>query len=276
MLIDKQKYKKSLADLWHTVFGDGYGYINLIFKPEYDKDILCFAELEGERAVSAFYLIKNTLRFDGKLYNGYYLYAAATLPEYRKGGIMSGLIRQAQAYCKEKETDFVNLVPSEESLYSYYSRFGFKDAMYRCKCTYKATDSSTQKLSAEDIAEAQLIRQSYDGNMIFTEGQAFCYCKDCLEAAEITFTKLSDESGALFSAEEKLVLEFISSERELNTSVENLKNKLPCGEWEINSPFELPFCEENEKVRYGMLYPLSDELRRDWSNTDIYMNIALD
>lgn len=272
MMIDKLRYKNSLADLWHTVFGDSYDYINLIFKPGYAKDILCFAALDGERAVSALYLIRNTLRFDNKLYNGFYLYAAATLPEYRKGGIMSGLIKEAQSFCRENGEAFISLVPSEESLYSYYSRFGFKEAMYRCKGIYKAPESNKIRLSADDIAEAEKIRQSFDGSLLFTTGQAFNYCKDCLLNAGITFSKLSANSGILYSDEEKLVLEFISSD----TGSGSLENKLPCGEWEINSPYELSFCEDNKKVRYGMLYPVSEELIRDWQYTDIYMNIALD
>ncbi len=274
MLIDKIKYKNSLSDLWHTVFGDSYDYINLIFKPEYENDIICFTELDDGKAVSAFYLIKNTLRFNNRLYNGYYLYAAATLPEFRKYGIMSKLIREAQTYCEESELDFISLVPSEESLYSYYSRFGFKNAMYCNKGTY--INHYNSNITADDISLAEDIRQSFDGNMIFTTGQAFNYCKDCLDAAGVTFTKFSEESGLLLSEEEKLVLEFISSEKELTKSAELLQNKLSYGKWEINSPFILPFCKENKTVRYGMLYPISDELKRDWSYTDIYMNIALD
>ena len=274
MLIDKIKYKKSLSDLWYTVFGDSYDYIGLIFKPEYERDIICFAELDSEKAVSAFYLIKNALRFNNRLYNGYYLYAAATLPEYRKFGIMSKLIKEAQSYCEENKIDFISLVPSEESLYSYYSRFGFEESMYCNKGTY--INHNNSNITVDDIGLLENIRQSFDGNMIFATGQAFAYCKDCLEASDITFTKLTDESGVLHSQDEKLVLEFISSEKELTDSTGRLKNKLPCGEWEINSPFALPFCKENKIVRYGMLYPISNELKRNWSYTDIYMNIALD
>lgn len=274
MLIDKIKYKNSLAHLWHTVFGDSYDYISLMFKPEYEKDIICFCELDGEKAVSAFYLIKNALSFNNCLYNGYYLYAAATLPEYRKSGIMSRLIKEAQSYCEEIGFDFISLVPSEESLYSYYSRFGFEDAMYCNKGIF--TNHKNSNIAVDNMSQAEHIRQSFYGNMIFTTGQAFNYCKDCLEAAEVAFTRLSDESGALLSYDEKIVLELISSENELLNSEELLQNNLPCGEWEINSPFILPYCKENKTVRYGMLYPISDELKRDWSYTDIYMNIALD
>ena len=245
MLIDKIKYKNSLCDLWHTVFGDSYDYIKLIFRSGYENDILCFGELDGEIAVSALYLIKNTLKFNNKLYNGWYLYAAATLPEYRAKGIMSRLIKEAQLFCKENGDDYISLVPSQESLYSYYSRFGFADAMYRYKGIYKSSESNGTEIFADEIGEAEKIRQSFDGNMLFTIGKAFSYCKDCLDAAGISFISLTEESGILISEEEKLVLEYISSQNVLSKSEELLKNKLPCGEWEINSPFELPFCEDN-------------------------------
>ena len=133
MLIDKQKYKDSLSLLWHRVFGDYYSYISILFKEDYDNSILCFGELDNENVISAFYLLKNTLNFNGKIYNGFYLYAAATLPEYRGKGTMSALIREAQDFCKAEGYDYISLLPAEESLYDYYGRFSFETAMYRCR-----------------------------------------------------------------------------------------------------------------------------------------------
>lgn len=250
MLIDKNRYKKSLADLWHCVFGDSYSYIELIFKSEYEKSILCFGELVDDEVVSAFYLIESELVFEGKNYKGYYLYAAATLPEYRSKGLMSKLIFEAEEYCKNQKTDFISLVPSKETLYGYYSAFGFRDAMYCCK-NYDYSRSVTNKniTLIADSNEYLAIRNKYQGNYFSFSSDAFSYAADCLTAAGYNFYKISDESFMIYSYEENSILELISFE-------EN--------------------CKVNETVKFGMIYPINEELDRDWKFTDIYMNIALD
>ena len=88
MLIEtKDKYIDSLIKLWNKVFGDDEDYIKLFFKDAY-YDCECFAEIYDDEVVSAFYLLKCIIKLDGKIYNGRYLYAAATLPEYRNKGLM--------------------------------------------------------------------------------------------------------------------------------------------------------------------------------------------
>lgn len=271
MKIDKQKYKESLARLWHTVFGDEYGFIELVFKSEYDDCVLCFAELENERAVSAFYLIENTLKFEGRTFRGYYLYAAATLPECRGRGLMSSLIKQALEYCRQSGCDYVSLVPSEESLYSYYSRFGFLTAMYRCEALSKGDGASFLSLP-ELTAEAALeMRNGFEGNIISFSESAFSYAADCLYYYGHRFYALNGSSYLLCSAEGDFA-ELFSAKADPD---EGLKG--PCGRYnKLTAPFFVKGCEECRCVPYGMLFPVNAALERTWKPTDIYMNIALD
>lgn len=272
MLIDKNKYKTSLSDLWHRVFSDSYDFIELIFRPEYDNSILCFAELDGEKAISAFYLIKNTLKYENELFDGYYLYAAATLPEYRNSGTMSKLIRQAQEYCRERNVDFISLVPSEEGLYGYYSRFGFEAAMYRCENTRAVTGSSGCSFEVTEDKEAILkIRNGYEGNIISFHPSAFGYALDCLSYSGFVFGKIADDSYLLYSEDDEFS-EFISSKEKLDENAD----KLPETVNKTTSPFELENYDEHSLKPYGMLYPINKLLKKQWRFTDIYMNIALD
>ena len=271
MLIDKNTYKKSLADLWHTVFGDDYGFIDLIFKKEYEKSVLCFAEIVDGKAVSAFYLIENTLKFEGESYRGYYLYAAATLPENRKEGLMSKLINEALEYCKNNKVDFVSLVPSEESLYSYYSRFGFCKAMYRYINIGKAEAVTFFESESLDSDKILGIRNKYEGNIISYSSEAFGYALDCLKFSGFDFKKVSDDSYLLSSADDEFS-EFLSTEKSLEYNLSKIKD----GVKSFTSPFRLNNFSENKCVPYGMLFPINSYLEREWKYTDIYMNIALD
>lgn len=273
MMIDKNKYRKTLTELWQGVFGDEDGFIDLIFKSEYDSSIICFAELVGEKAVSAFYLIRNELLFEGKLYNGYYLYAAATLPEYRKCRLMSELIQQAQQFCRTKNVDFISLVPSEESLYSYYSRFGFQSAMYRYECSnfIGETADNDNKIIVDSNTLLDM-RRCYKNNIINFSQDTFFYATDCLKYAGFEFTAVSDNGYLCYSDEDASCSELFVNIKESEISSKNLADKKGI----FTSPFALCCFEECVIKPYGMIFPINPELVRDWNFKDIYMNMALD
>jgi len=272
MMINKNEYKSSLSTLWHRVFGDSCDFIELIFNPEYSNSILCFAELDGDIAVSAFYLIKNTLKYENKFFDGYYLYAAATLPEYRKSGMMSKLIREAQAFCRENNADFVSLVPSEESLYGYYSRFGFEKAMYRCVNEAFASQASSGDYEIIDDTEKILsIRNGYEGNIISFHPSSFGYAFDCLTYSGLRFKRISQDAYLLCSDKDDFS-EFVSSEINFNQNEDKLVGEV----LKVTSPFELKGFDTHKFKPYGMLYPINQQLKKEWNFTDIYMNIALD
>ncbi len=272
MLIDKIKYKDSLSDLWHRVFGDSYDFIELIFKPEYDEAILSFAELDGDRVVSAFYLIKNTLKYENGFYDGYYLYAAATLPEYRKFGIMGKLISEAQNFCRETAVDFISLVPSEESLYGYYARFGFENGMYRWENKGNALQAASNNYGIiKDTERLIKIRNGYEGNIISFHPSSFGYAVDCLKYSGFTFKEIAEDCYLLCSDSDEFS-EFLSSNVNLNENVEKLRGIV----LQTTSPCKLEIYDTHNLKPYGMLYPINKKLIKQWKFTDIYMNIALD
>lgn len=114
-----------LQELWKEAFGDSDTYLDLFFRSVYEEKNT-FVHTEGESIVSALYLIPYEMVLDGKRVYAAYLYALATKPEYQNRGIMGGLIRRAQEVSKERGYAFTFLVPAEESLISYYSRFGYQ------------------------------------------------------------------------------------------------------------------------------------------------------
>ncbi len=273
MLIDKNEHKKSLSDLWSRVFDDDYSFIKLIFNKEYDESILCFAEIIDGIAVSAFYLIENQLNFDGECFNGYYLYAAATLPEYRGKGIMSKLIRQAQEYCREKDIAYISLVPSQGSLYNYYSALGFCEAMHRY--VNGETDSSSAFTGATAIDSPKQIldlRRGFKGNALNFTDKSFGYAFDCMKYSGFEFKALADNVLLIDSDDADSFSELISLDAEkANEFAYKISTK-----GKLTSPFALKKFNENKIVPYGMIYPINQKLERDWKITDIYMNIALD
>lgn len=260
MLIESnKKYIPSLISLWNKVFGDDEEYIKLFFDKAY-YDCECFAEIVDDKAVSAFYLLKCTIKKDGRLYNGRYLYAAATLPEYRSKGLMSKLIKEALDYGKSKGLHFVALVPADDGLYDYYTRFGFKEAMHKYK--YTLTNEASTMRAYREITNADefiRIRNSYNGDMLIYNDVCNKYAFDCLRFAGTRIFYLND--NAYYIEDEEL----LCGDEE---TAFNLINNL-CGESVVYTNCNVVSAE---KIRNGMIYCFDNEIELK----DIYMNIALD
>lgn len=254
-----EKYIPSLIKLWHSVFGDSEEYIKLFFgKAYYDGE--CFGEVVDGEVVSAFYLLKCSVRYAGKVYEGRYLYAAATLPEYRGKGLMSQLISEATLYCKEAGLDFIALVPASDSLYGYYGRYGFIEAMHKYRFSLNNECVTLRAYrEIENADEFYNIRSSQDG-VLFYGKNGSDYAYDCLRFSDNKIISAGERS-CYIDGEEL----FIGDDED---TAANFLSSLS-GEKVIYSNKPLMNAE---KVRNGMLYYFNDELK----NRDIYMNIALD
>ncbi len=259
LITDKEKYIDSLVSLWQEVFGDDEDYIRLYFKEAY-FDGECFAETLGDKVVSALYLLKCIIKYRGRVYNGRYLYAAATLSEYRSKGLMPKLIEEAQRYCKHENLDFIALVPADDWLYDYYGRFGFKEAMYKYK--YRITDDYATMRAYRQISDSDefsKIRNTADCDMLIYNDIGCKYAFECLDYSKVRVFYIDDTS--YYAEGEELLCSDVESAM-------NFINNLS-GESVIYTNCPL---EKAEKIRNGMIYYLNYELK----NKEIYMNIALD
>lgn len=120
-------YKEQTVSLWREAFGDSEEYIR--FFHSMHGRCVCITVGEGDELVSALYLI------DGELCGekGYYLFAAATFKKFRGRGYMAKLLNKAKDFALRNGKSFIALVPAEQSLFGYYSRFGYKTAFYAKK-----------------------------------------------------------------------------------------------------------------------------------------------
>lgn len=116
-----------LQQLWQTVFGDGKEITDFFFTHTADINNAYVYKVDG-KCVSAFYLIDAPVKEGRETKKAMYLYAAATLDEYRKQGIMGNMINYAINRLKDSGYDYLYLYPANENLYSYYAKFGFKPA----------------------------------------------------------------------------------------------------------------------------------------------------
>ena len=256
------EYKDDLFLLWKEAFGDEDGYISLFFNSIYKKNTRIFASLDNGKIVSALYLIPSYISADGKAYEGFYLYAAATLKSHRGRGIMETLINEAKNYASENGKAFISLVPGEEYLYSYYKKFGFEPVMYRGKSIINSTNDNAKadgyQISFDTYFNERDKKISVPSHHLCAE--AYGYARLCYEYLGLRSFS-TDNIAVIYDAENKCIKELLSENDDAL-----IKSVLSKGDYIAYSPYG------NEKEPFGMVWFADENIKIK----DIYMNIALD
>ncbi len=259
-LLSLIQHRNEIIRLWQDSFGDSEEYITFFLDNCRDCDALGY--FIDNRLVSMFFLL------NGKICNKRckYLYAACTAKNYRRQGIMGKLINYAADYCKCNGYEGIFLVPANDKLYSYYSKFGFISSFSKLKFTLK-TQKSVNFLSEDEIDITDVVNKKksllsnvsgflFDdneilytvkehlfngGNIVYNSSSLAFYYKD--EAGELTVEELLTDSENIIEAAEKLFL---------NYPVENIY---------ISTPIVYNSTDiVGEYTKCGMCLPLNKDL----------------
>lgn len=169
-----------LVTLWQKSFGDSTDYIRMFLAWNFDriKTIVYVTDENTEIPVSVAYLLPVTYVEKGKAdMPCWYLYAAATLPEYRGHGYFAEILK----FVEQKLPEPMILVPGEESLISYYEKQGMHVWLKARKLNFNEGDSShvgmarVSDISAEEYIKmrnsilAEMAALNEDGFMAWNE-----------------------------------------------------------------------------------------------------------
>jgi len=124
IMLSTPAMKRDLRVLWAKSFPDPQTVIHFFFQRRYRPE-QCLAFVRDSRVVSALHLLPAQLVTETGRCPVQYIYAAATLPEYRNAGCMTQLLQAAEELGISRGVPFTALVPSGQSLFSYYARSGF-------------------------------------------------------------------------------------------------------------------------------------------------------
>ncbi|MGN1419279.1 MAG: GNAT family N-acetyltransferase [Acutalibacteraceae bacterium] len=267
LIASEEKYIENLSALWQKVFGDEPDYIDLFFKKPYYKS-KTFAAFDGDKIVSVLYLMHSQIRFDGEIFDGFYLYAAATDPDYRKQGLMGTLLHEAEQYTAAAGKSYISLVPANEHLYDYYSKFGFETAMYKCfgKSTINKSDYKIKKANSSQYFKKRDFRNL---NMFIWKDEELDYVLDCFSYYDI-IPYVTEKTAFILDSENGILKELMCTASDLSDALGSAA-ELCCQD---TLTFESYFGAQ--KVPFGMIYPVNPKLKRQWKKDDIYMNLALD
>lgn len=116
--------EQQVWDMWKTVFGDSDDYMQLYFKYKYrNENTLIY--IEDDKAVSSLQMLSYKFTFCGEVIPVQYLSGVCTLPEYRGKGYARELLLKSFEVAIERGIPLVILVPQEDWLLSFYTKFGF-------------------------------------------------------------------------------------------------------------------------------------------------------
>lgn len=171
--------KHDMMRLWKETFDDTDEYIDLLFKSYYD-DELFVARYDSGRLISQLCCIPYTFNIlcnNVVSYNDSadvrtcqtmikcgYLCGLATLPEYRKSGIMSSLISVSNMSSYNNGFIISFLIPASDTLRLYYNKFGYVDVSYFTNRVYSLRNICIDNLIVDYNYDKQLYYIDIDDN----------------------------------------------------------------------------------------------------------------
>ena len=207
---------------------------------------------EDEKIVAEMNIIHCNLSVEGEKESAAYFYALATLPEYRGRGIMSSMIRFALDKFAADGVSYAMIVPSEESLVSYYQRFGFEAV-----CGAKIADIPSESIFDFPVETAKLtpdrlkeLRDNRRGNNAFFSVE---YIEFAIRYCEMTAVEF-DGGYAIFEQGDNHV-RIIEFDGEVNCMLSAVKGICKSEIYRVYLPDDSLI---GEKVCRGMVCPLGD------------------
>lgn len=134
--IANEEMLPELKNIMSVCFQDVFEVLDLFFQNRVCLDD-CFVCEEDGKIVSFLYVMPSKLQINGKIYKSGYIYGACTLPDFRKRGIMSELIKFSEKEAMNRNYKFLFLVPDNESLENFYQKLGYRNFFKRKKIILK-------------------------------------------------------------------------------------------------------------------------------------------
>ena len=168
--------KSQLIELWLSCFDEIPSALEIFF--EYaEKNARIFCAKRDNQIISALYLLG--VKLAARQAN--YLFAAATLKEYRGKGIMGKLIEYSMSEAQKDGDVFSLLLPAGDGLYKFYARFGYQPLCFMCEHEYTRESLKNFRLLRSDCAYTQ-----YDEKFLCFAQKYYCaYGLKCIRTGGV-------------------------------------------------------------------------------------------
>ncbi len=270
-IVDIAKNREDIIELWHECFGDDREYIKFFLDNCPNK--LCVGNLKKGELASMLFLLNGEV--DG--FACKYIYAACTAQRHRSQGLMGGLIEFVKRCCADNGIDMLFLVPAGESLYNYYSKFGFIPKMQRAEIFLKGGFGSFNGEKKTDIKE--IVQRRIE---LLSSMKRFAF--DPL-TTEYTVAEFLHTGGEIYSREEvngflafvrregknATVKELLTDFGEEFTIILDLFENLGAENVYIHAPLVYNNTDIGcMATKCGMLYPITDKANDYIKDEDVF------
>lgn len=123
------KDSHAVRKIWKVCFGDSDAYIRFFTRTHLPAG-RCLLSRVGLHAAAILFLLPADCFYNGQERQVQYVYAAATLPAYRRHGLMAELLDAAHERAAGQGMLFTCLKPANEHLYQYYGGLGYQPVLH--------------------------------------------------------------------------------------------------------------------------------------------------
>ena len=147
-----------MMELWKDTFHDSSRYIEIVFDNYFTLDNV-FTRYDENRLIAALMCVPYEFQIlmkgrDKTTINAMYLCGLATRQEYRRQGIMSELMKEAERSAKERGFNMTFLIPADSHLREYYKGKGYRNASFRRRERIRISESKEEgKLNIYSIRD---------------------------------------------------------------------------------------------------------------------------
>lgn len=172
------RMQPQLRKLWKLVFGDSEEFLTGFFSTAYSPDRCRCIREEGQIVAALYWL---DCGFDGEKLA--YIYAVATHPDFRGGGLCRRLMEDTHAVLAERGYAGAFLMPAEPGLRQMYGKMGYQE----CGRVSEFTCSAGQALTVRPIGKAEyaalrrrflpaggVLQEGVSLDFLETYGQFYC------------------------------------------------------------------------------------------------------
>lgn len=281
--------RADIIKIWNRCFGDSEAYVGRFLDSLWQPG-RCLIYIENGITAAMVHLLPIKIKVSNSFIKSQYLYAAATLPEYRGKGIMRRLIEASDEAGRENGYGFTVTLPAEDGLYQYYGKNGFKEVftlnrsvLTRDEMNAISTEPALLKIKEPDTDEMIHLRNNRFGNAALWDKQVFSYIiKDWLWNNGEIF--LFDGGYAFCKKKENTVVvkEYCGDVKLFQGFCGLLLTRYDNEKFIVFSDSLIKLCGNCETVKYGMIKPLdagSTALTRARALVQLkngYFNLGLD
>ena len=271
---------EDIAKVWRISFSDTDSYIkqfwDSMFKPE---NTIVYRE-QGVVVAMYFFLESQTV-IKGRGYSTLYLYAAATLPKYRGRGYMAELIEKGVEIAKQRNVDFITLVPADDYLFDYYAKFGFETAFYKKSITltrkqlFKVVKNASPSSELDMFKIRQIALAPYD--FLNWNSDTLNYAMKEHLYTHGSMVSTSKGYAMYTKGKDTLYVKELCSMGSVGELFYLLLQKEDAQQFVFNFPVDFPLSTDDQKiVKVGMIKPLNDEAQKSiLKMKNAYIGISL-